>query len=777
MGFLSRHGKKGVKPAEAVGFAAAWRTTTFLLVFVGFFALAATGEIHPLVGALFVASWALGIVSGRNPSWWRPWMAYPLTGLPLVVILIVILMGRFESLLYLLMFLGLYKCNTLRDPGDHMQALLMAFFMLLACTIITHSASYIGFILVFLVLTTLELSFMTIARETERSGASAARIRSAAAHPHARVLGGRLLFDAIAYGFFMLLLGYVLFLVMPHYSLDTRFSNPFNSAARQDTTEALTGYQDDLTLHNLNRISLDEKRVMDVSVSWWPENPALPTPPALWLRGTVLNTYDGRRWSLARQVGSEWMSNNWYEINFAQPSGILLEQRIRQDLNQVERLFGVPQPVSFGELPRGYATQMNYLTWTLKLNRYPDSTRRGKHDIDYLVYSQAQPQPFYLLEKLSRRGLKAPADEGKWLTDEQFSTLVGQFDPRNPPRLSNEEIRINTQLPPDPVSALVMDLAQRHMTASADPDKILQLLAWMRTEFEYTLEPGTGGDPHPLETFLTKTRRGHCEYFASAFVLMLRAQRIPSRVVLGFHTNELYPNRNVFIVRQSCAHAWAEVWLNGYGWMTIDPTPPSYRGRSSLLLEKQGGLRWTGAMLRQAWQRYVLDYSRAEQNELMRKIASSAIVRSLAGIWRPISEKIMARIPAFRTGRSVKGILGAALWLAVPALIVLAVAGAAFILMRRFWRRKRLARIYRSPVEFINLWLAALQNKGWKRRPDQTIAEFARQVEAQTQWPLAPIVDLYQRCRFAGEELTAREEAAAREIIHRIQHAQTPEKP
>lgn len=768
--FRRKKSRAAVKPGESAGFATAWRLTTFALVFVGFFALATTGEIHPVAIGLFVASWLFGILSSGSPRWWRSWMAYPLTWVPLTVITIIVLLGRFESLLYLLMFLGLYKCNTLRDPGDHMQALIMAFFMLLACTIITHSASYLGFVTLFLMLATLDLCFMTIARESERSSVAPAKPGA----PAPRGVGLRLVWDAVAYGFFMLLLGYFIFLVMPHYSLESRFGQASFTPPVRESAEAVSGYDDELTLKNLNNINLDERRVLDIRLKWIPEGTSLPLPTALWVRGMVLNQFDGERWSQAAQLGNEWVSDRWEEVNFAEPSGVLLAQEIHQDIGQVERLFAVPMPVQFYDLPHGYSVQMNYLTWGLKLGRYPDFARRRRVEVKYRAVSQVQPDASQILEAASRRGLKAPQSENKWLTPNEYKALVHRFDRRDSPRLSDAEIRINTQLPSDPITDVVFALSHEHMTASTDADKILLLLNWMRDNFEYTLQPGMGDTRRPLERFLTQTRRGHCEYFASAFVLLLRAQRIPARVALGFYTSEFDPISKSFIVRQSDAHAWAEVWLNDYGWITVDPTPPTHRGRSSVLLERASiWARFSGVM-RQLWRQYVLDYSTAEQFTLMRNLASSRVGRAVERALRSIKDTLSSHISIPETsGSHVSDWVKLALWLLVPVMILMALIALGVLVAQRFWTRRKLARIYRSPVEFMNSLLAVLQSRGWRRRPDQTIAEFARQVETETAGAikLGPIVEIYLKCRFAGEELTTKEEAAVRETIRRIQNA------
>jgi transglutaminase-like putative cysteine protease len=89
--------------------------------------------------------------------------------------------------------------------------------------------------------------------------------------------------------------------------------------------------------------------------------------------------------------------------------------------------------------------------------------------------------------------------------------------------------------------------------------------------FQYTLEPPRLGF-NPVDDFLFNTRLGFCGHYASAFVLMMRAAGVPARVVTGYLGGEWNPIGSYFIVRQSDAHAWAEVWLDGRGWTRIDPT-------------------------------------------------------------------------------------------------------------------------------------------------------------------------------------------------------------
>ena len=90
--------------------------------------------------------------------------------------------------------------------------------------------------------------------------------------------------------------------------------------------------------------------------------------------------------------------------------------------------------------------------------------------------------------------------------------------------------------------------------------------------FVYTLQPPLLPERDGMDAFLFDTRRGFCEHYASAFVIMMRAAGIPARVVAGYQGGEVNPVNGTVIVHQFDAHAWAEVWLEGQGWVRVDPT-------------------------------------------------------------------------------------------------------------------------------------------------------------------------------------------------------------
>lgn len=103
-------------------------------------------------------------------------------------------------------------------------------------------------------------------------------------------------------------------------------------------------------------------------------------------------------------------------------------------------------------------------------------------------------------------------------------------------------------------------------------EKIQQALQMFKNEpFVYTLSPPLLGDD-PVDAFLFETKKGFCEHYATSFVYLMRLAGIPARIVTGYQGGEFNPSGGYVIVRQSDAHAWAEVWLENQGWVRVDPT-------------------------------------------------------------------------------------------------------------------------------------------------------------------------------------------------------------
>ncbi len=101
-----------------------------------------------------------------------------------------------------------------------------------------------------------------------------------------------------------------------------------------------------------------------------------------------------------------------------------------------------------------------------------------------------------------------------------------------------------------------------------------------RQPFYYTLKPPFL-DEDPVDGFLFDSRRGFCEHYASAFAVLMRAAGIPARVVTGYQGGTYNRFADYWILRQSDAHAWDEVWIDGRGWIRVDPTASHRPGAGS----------------------------------------------------------------------------------------------------------------------------------------------------------------------------------------------------
>jgi protein-glutamine gamma-glutamyltransferase len=187
--------------------------------------------------------------------------------------------------------------------------------------------------------------------------------------------------------------------------------------------------------------------------------------------------------------------------------------------------------------------------------------------------------------------------------------------------------------------AWAMALRRDPRYATAGPQALAQaVLQHIRTGgYSYTLSPGTYG-VQAIDEFWLDRREGFCEHFAAAFVVVMRALDVPARVVTGYQGTDLEPVDGYYIVRQSSAHAWAEYWAPELGWVRADPTAavaPERINRSRRLLPQPGLVMGTLdnlspavlARLRQGWEalnnrwnQWVLNYSRGQQLDLLKKL-------------------------------------------------------------------------------------------------------------------------------------------------------------
>jgi len=153
----------------------------------------------------------------------------------------------------------------------------------------------------------------------------------------------------------------------------------------------------------------------------------------------------------------------------------------------------------------------------------------------------------------------------------QYS-LVSHTSTRATVALSDASRRYDTRLPHNRNLKSNELAVQMRAREPSDAAYVSAVLNYFRTGgFKYTLTPPQLG-LNSVDEFVFNTRLGFCGHYASAFVSMMRAAGVPARVVTGYLGGEWNPIGHYFIVRQSDAHSWAEVWIDGKGWTRIDPT-------------------------------------------------------------------------------------------------------------------------------------------------------------------------------------------------------------
>jgi transglutaminase-like putative cysteine protease len=226
--------------------------------------------------------------------------------------------------------------------------------------------------------------------------------------------------------------------------------------------------------------------------------------------------------------------------------------------------------------------------------------------------------------------------------------------------------------------AFATELQQRVASGADDRDVRLvrAVLDHFRTGgYGYTLTPPTLGR-HSVDEFLFDTKRGYCEHYASAFVVLMRSLGIPARVVTGYQGGEPNPVDGFVTVRQSDAHAWAEVWLKAQGWTRVDPTAtvaPVRNDRAADAASKADFARTSGLVsgdwlrvwrfnweaVENSWNQWVLSYSQERQRALVEMLGLAPRWESVAAVMALLVGVLLAGMAVVSMrDRSVRDPLG-----------------------------------------------------------------------------------------------------------------------
>jgi hypothetical protein len=134
------------------------------------------------------------------------------------------------------------------------------------------------------------------------------------------------------------------------------------------------------------------------------------------------------------------------------------------------------------------------------------------------------------------------------------------------------------EMPGGALGFRIADLARIVQGEGTEVERLRRIRNHLRTTLDYSLVIANPDQREPLENFLFHEQRGHCEFFATAGALMARSAGFASRVSYGWTGGTWYESGGMFVFRAREAHAWAEVWIPGYGWVVMDPTPPTAIG-------------------------------------------------------------------------------------------------------------------------------------------------------------------------------------------------------
>lgn len=183
-----------------------------------------------------------------------------------------------------------------------------------------------------------------------------------------------------------------------------------------------------------------------------------------------------------------------------------------------------------------------------------------------------------------------------------------------------------------PLSARMSALADSLVRGlPTDYDRAVAVRDWLRREFRYTVELPRTAQEAALEHFLFERRAGHCEYFSTAMVVLLRAAGVPARNVNGFLGGEWNEFGGYLTVTQNQAHSWAEVWFPGFGWVLFDPTPAGEVAGAAAVRPWWLPLRFLADGLEHRWGKWVLDFDLEDQARMARRAVGALEPRARRG--------------------------------------------------------------------------------------------------------------------------------------------------
>lgn len=457
-----------------------------------------------------------------------------------------------------------------------------------------------------------------------------------------------------------------------------------------------------------------------------------------YLRGAALTDYDGRgRWSIPqnRTVSPDKVVPKEQPVRSGRPPGLLIYQTVSlhgtPGRNATGYLFSLWRPTSFN--PKREVTIWN-------------------DPYTHVYKFQTDPGPFeYTMTSVVNDFIKESTSQER----------VRRYDSAPMLELASSILK-QAEIDPDP--------SVRPPDEDARATRLIQ--DYLRGNFEYTLEiEPPAPDQDPIEFFLFERKKGHCEYFAAAMVLLCRSVGIEARMITGYLATEFNSTTGAYIVRESNAHAWVEADVGAQSWRRFDPTPPGDLMRiHKPTLGLLGRLRHAMEAVEYAWNSSVVSFDESARQQIL-------------GPSEGEHAGLLARIDRFttrfrNTGLSVK------LQAALNGIVVFATVASAGMVLRFLsrllssWIRRRSgrsatgvliaapadARFYRDLLRYLSR--AGLAKPPW--RPPLEHAAALAIVNGPLSEDVRQVVDRYYELRFGGNPARRDERSRLASALQRI---------
>ena len=690
--------------------AAAW-----LMSIVASAALWATEQIPVWVIAVQVISFGLSFFTRNNPPAFRSnpvWLNIFMMGVTGVTIRSA-LDGN-PATVSLAYFTALTQGLQLLDARPRKSEFVLvalSLFQVILASNLTDSVLFPPLLVIFLGTVTWTLLVHTLEMEAAEAGDTASVSRSIA--PELK----RTTFVATTA---CLVLAMALFVLLPRLK-----TNVFRGGVGRGI--AMAGFSDRVSLGDVGKIRSDSTVVLRVESL----EGELPSTTETYWRGLAFDYFDGKSWS----ISSSESEANRKPISGVGRFGIQLQPETHTPLAG-QRI--VREPVEADVIfTNGHATRIQGPFQSIETDRNGGLYLLGRSNerVRYTLWSRSGQR-----------------DAARLADDHSLPPLETR---RGGPQPANRYLQLPADLDPRVVEHAETILGD----AETDFERVWRIQQALRKNGQYTDSPPALGDAEtsPIEAFILGDQEGHCEYFASAMVLLARSQGLPARLVNGFAGGVPNEVGGFLEVTRADAHAWVEVHFKNAGWVRFDPTPPDLRLRSQNGLSVIARLAQIGSAVELWWFQRVVDFDSADQ---------IGALRSIWLAWKDRKER-SSQAAAPGGGNSDPGDASEFNWTNPFASADPVLLGAAFIALLialAFFQQRGRSEALHVP-EVYRRAQRILSRRGWVRSESTSARDFAAEVSAEISpsgaAAFAQITEQYLAERFGAAQTIDLSEALA----------------